>query len=47
MVEKGKKNKNRRETLKIGKLTLKEKRKKKKDRKLTGDVLQKIKQTGS
>lgn len=47
MVEKGKKNKNRREGQKIGKLTLKEKRKIKKEKKSSGDVLQKIKKAAS
>ena len=47
MVEKGKKNKHRRESQKIEKLTLKEKRKMKKEKKSAGDVFQKIKKTGS
>ncbi len=47
MVEKGKKNRNRRESLKVGQLTLKEKRKKKKDKKLAGNIFQKIKNPGT
>lgn len=45
MAEKGEQNKNRRESKKIGKLTLKEKRKKKKERKSAGDRFRKIKKT--
>ena len=47
MAEKGEKNRNRREDQKIAKLTLKEKRKMKREKKLAGDVLQKLKKTGS
>ncbi len=47
MVEKGNKKRSRRENLKVGQLSLKEKRKKKKDKKLAGNVLQKIKNAGT
>lgn len=45
MAEKGEQNKNRRESKKIGKLTLKERRKKKKEKRAAGEGVQKIKKT--
>lgn len=47
MVEKGKKNRNRREGQKTAKFTLKEKRKIKREKRSAGDLIQKIKKTGS
>ncbi|WP_321492958.1 hypothetical protein [uncultured Desulfobacter sp.] len=47
MVEKGNRNRSKREDQKVGQLTLKEKRKKKKDKKLAGNNLQKITSAGT
>jgi len=48
MAEKGEQNRNRREGRKIEQLTLKEKRKKKKEKNLSrDDVFRKIKKTGT